>query len=362
MIRDRRYIAFFVPSLNIGGVESVFLNYAELLYKRGYKVDFVVCKPEGKLLDNIPQGVNLVHFSGVKLRYSFWRLRCYLQDNPVGTIITGPDITNFISILINMSLSKKNRVNLIVSQHNVFDNDAKDLGFIGKIIPWGKRILYKYANKVLSVSNAVTEDLISCGVPQNNIVRISNPININKIKLASQINNNINLPDKYIAFVGRLNHVKNVSLLINAFDKINDDDLSLVIVGDGFQRKELEELARQTQSSKRIIFVGALNNPYYIINKARVIAIPSFSEAFPMVVIEAASLGKTMVYTPNVGCIEILGKNCGNGYCSSGFYNVQEFADLLIYALKNPIDAQKLEIIALSLSEDKILAELEKLL
>ena len=36
-------ISFFLPSFNIGGVERVFINYANALSDKGYNVDFVVC-------------------------------------------------------------------------------------------------------------------------------------------------------------------------------------------------------------------------------------------------------------------------------------------------------------------------------
>ena len=41
-------ISFFLPSFNIGGVERVFINYANALSDKGYNVDFVVCKAELK--------------------------------------------------------------------------------------------------------------------------------------------------------------------------------------------------------------------------------------------------------------------------------------------------------------------------
>ena len=43
-------IAFFLPTLNIGGIERVFITYANYLTEKEYDIDFVLCKKEGKLL------------------------------------------------------------------------------------------------------------------------------------------------------------------------------------------------------------------------------------------------------------------------------------------------------------------------
>lgn len=362
MPRNKKHIAFFVPSLNIGGVESVFLTYSAMLLNRGYSVDFVVCKPKGALLRNLPKGVNLVHFNGVRLRDSIFKLRKYLTDTDIYTLLTGPDITNFIAILVNLSIPKKERVNLIVTQHSVFDNDAKDLGMLGRLIPVGKRFLYRYANNVIAVSNAVKHDLLNNGVPENKIHTIFNPIDIDKIKSMGECNIDFELPKKYILFVGRLNRVKNLTLLIKAFDLIIDEEVHLVIVGDGEQRKELEHLATNQKSAARIHFVGMTSNPYPFIKCANVVAIPSFSEAFPMVVIESAVFGKTMVYTPNPGCVEILGLDKVKGYCSNSFDDECDFADVLSVALNKPIDGSIVEKIAAELANDKIYPKIETLL
>lgn len=53
-------ISFFLPSFNIGGVERVFINYANALSDKGYNVDFVVCKAEGVLLDLVSSSVKVV--------------------------------------------------------------------------------------------------------------------------------------------------------------------------------------------------------------------------------------------------------------------------------------------------------------
>lgn len=360
MKRDKKHVAFFVPSLNIGGVESVFLTYSSMLVIRGYKVDFVVCKSEGALLSKVPTGVRLVDLGGIQLRKAAPLLRNYLKVSNVGTLITGPDITNFLSILVNLSLCRNKRVNLIVTQHNVMDDDAKSLGVLGRIIPFGKKKLYRYASSVVAVSNAVATDLIKTGVPPDVITTIYNPINIENIERLSVMNSDIHLSSGYIVFVGRLYKVKNVDLLIRAFELLDNNNLRLIIVGDGDLMEQWKQLAGTTSCSDRIIFTGSLTNPAPIIRNAQVVVVPSFSEAFPMVVVEAAALGKTIVHTPNLGCLEILGDQYG--YCSSGFDDFHDFAVTLQRALDVPIDSEKMKSLVKKLDESEIIPNFEVLI
>lgn len=359
-VRDRNRIAFFVPSLHIGGVESVFISYATILADKGYVVDLVVCKTEGVLLEKLPPQVRLVSLGNIKLRHAFSHLRRYLLTQDTGTMITGPDVTNFIAILTNLSLPRKRRVNLIISQHNIPDQDAKDIGLIGRLIPLGKKLLYRHADTIMSVSQGVTQNLIETGIPVHKIATIQNPIHISKIQFLSQETLDIVLPEQFIVFVGRLYAVKNIELLIRAFAELEDDTLHLVIVGDGPLRTALEALARDKKVDSKTIFTGALPNPAPVISRAEIVAVPSWSEAFPMVVIESAALGKTIVHTPNSGCREILGS--GNSYCSETFDDPTEFAQMIRKALQNPILPDQITSIVREFDEAMIIPKLEALL
>lgn len=50
-------IAFFLPTLNVGGIERVFITYGNSL-SEFYDVEFVLCKKEGILLKELSSKVN----------------------------------------------------------------------------------------------------------------------------------------------------------------------------------------------------------------------------------------------------------------------------------------------------------------
>ena len=68
-------ICFFLPSLNIGGIENVFITYANELAKRYYNVCFLLCYREGTLLSLVSDKVKIEDLGNVQLRFSLFKLR-----------------------------------------------------------------------------------------------------------------------------------------------------------------------------------------------------------------------------------------------------------------------------------------------
>lgn len=90
-----------------------------------------------------------------------------------------------------------------------------------------------------------------------------------------------------ICFVGRLMPVKNLDLLCQAVARI--PDATLVLVGDGPHRQELESWVQSNGVSKRIQFAGLVPNETLpdIINQSAIFALTSKFEGHPKALIEA---------------------------------------------------------------------------
>ena len=344
-------ICFFTPSLNIGGVEKVFLTYSEGLIKLGYDVSYVTTHLKGDLLKDLPISLNAVFLNSGKLRRSLIPLAKYLKQNTPDVLITGGDLPNAILILIVKFFNIKTK--LIISQHNYKNVERNH--FISKNLI---KYVYKYSDYILSVSNGIEEMLISYGVKKNKIKTIYNPININRIKSSGEKKIRLDLPKRYLVFVGRLGAVKNLNLLIEAFHKIYklDTNLHLVIVGDGPERSNVLSKIEGLGISENVIMLGALSNPYQIIKKSTLVLLSSFSEALPTVVLESFIFGKTVVSTPTNGAVDLLEKG-RYGYLSQSF-EVNDFYEEINKAIMNPIEEKKLFKHANNFKIDKKLKEL----
>ena len=96
--------------------------------------------------------------------------------------------------------------------------------------------------------------------------------------------------------VGRLEPLKRVDTVIKALSQLSPGtDCSLIVVGDGPDRQELEELARETGVEENVLFTGWLENPLPLIRRADVCILASEYEGFSNTVLEAMMLGTPVI-------------------------------------------------------------------
>ena len=96
---------------------------------------------------------------------------------------------------------------------------------------------------------------------------------------------------RVILTVCRLSPEKNVRMLIEAFNHMNRPDCYLVIVGDGVERTDLEDLASKTGYSDQIRFAGLRTDTERFYTIADVFVLPSTYEGFGLVYLEAMASG-----------------------------------------------------------------------
>jgi len=107
---------------------------------------------------------------------------------------------------------------------------------------------------------------------------------------------------KIIGTVARLDKIKNQIMLIKGFAKLAaiNNDVRLLIVGDGPERKSLETLSEALHIKNKVDFVGFSNEPAQFFGAFDIFVLSSYTEGTAMTLLEAASLGIPCVVT-NVG-------------------------------------------------------------
>ena len=145
---------------------------------------------------------------------------------------------------------------------------------------------------------------------------IPNPCSIKLGKIASEpIQKKI--PNRYL-FVGHVIPTKGVYELVNAFTDIRKP-LTLEILGlcNDHVRQELEEIARKKDDGKWLSILGnqTLDVVYSKMSTAEALVLPSYTEGFPNVVLEAMALGCPVIAT-TVGAIpDMILSGDGNPEC-----------------------------------------------
>lgn len=145
--------------------------------------------------------------------------------------------------------------------------------------------VYKLADKVICVSQSVKDHLIQIGeIKSEKGIVIYNPVSVPP-KFEKGKTNLFN-----IVYVGRLEKVKNVKTLIDAFSQFSSPDVRLIIVGDGRERENLENQVKEKNVTGKVEFIGFTDMPSVYLSSADLFVLPSFSEGFGIAAVEAMFL------------------------------------------------------------------------
>jgi glycosyltransferase involved in cell wall biosynthesis len=118
-------------------------------------------------------------------------------------------------------------------------------------------------------------------------------------------------------FVARLAEVKGVPVLLEALATVLEShpDAHLTIIGDGPERDQIEEVARQRGLDEAVVFTGYLSQAEVSdrLAKTDVFVLPSYAEGVPVTLMEAMGSGLPVVAT-QVGGVSELVEEGVNGF------------------------------------------------
>jgi len=138
---------------------------------------------------------------------------------------------------------------------------------------------------------------------------IHNGIDVLKIRQIDKQQTSDN-SNRYILCIATHNEKKAIDVLIRAFALLKDKDerLKLIVVGDGPLRNQHEELSKSLAIKDRIEFVGWKNTAdvSMYLNGCEIFVLPSRSEPFGIVIIEAMACQKPVVASAVGGIPEII--------------------------------------------------------
>jgi glycosyltransferase involved in cell wall biosynthesis len=165
------------------------------------------------------------------------------------------------------------------------------------------RVLYRFADAIVAVSQGVADDLQRItGLPFNRFHVIANPVITPD--LADQAREAVDHPwlaevaPPIILGIGRLTRQKDFPTLLKAFSLVSREiDCRLMILGEGRDRVSLEQLARDLGIAERVDLVGFRPNPYAYLQRARLFVLSSAWEGSPNALTEAMALGVPVVST-----------------------------------------------------------------
>lgn len=337
-------ITFFSTRPSVGGSEKVLINIANEFAQMGIPVEFIFCYSNGSLRDDIHPAIKVF---GLESRVRWALLKFYrvvLKTKP-NIIISGPQSTNFISIIVSKLPYTKYKT---IATHHNFHNSEIRKSFLGKFNPLFIKLLYNVSDKVVSVSNEIKQHLINdCKVGENKIEVINNPVANQKIVLQSKEDvTEFPFTEKrpIIISIGRLAKIKNFQLMLESFNLLlKKISAYLVIIGEGEEKAFIQEKIEELNIEGKVILLGAQSNPYKYISKSKLLFHTSVSESFGMVIAEAFALGVPVVSSSTEGAKEIT----DNGKYAVLFteQNTEMIASMLFSLLNGELEFNKSDLI-----------------
>ncbi|MER2063918.1 MAG: glycosyltransferase family 4 protein [Alkalibacterium sp.] len=211
------------------------------------------------------------------------RLRAFIKRQDYALLHThGPRANSLLAILTPLL-----NVKWIMTVHSHPLLDFKDNGLKGKAFEAIHKRTFKRADGIIAVSREIKVFLTSQGVAAERIKVIHNGIRF----LGSMASPRPKEPDTFtLITVGRLTWVKGYDILMEALNELELKNWRWVVCGDGEEMTELKTKSEKYDVMHRIDFKGWLSahELRQEMSQADLFVLPSLSETFPLVLLEAA--------------------------------------------------------------------------
>ena len=302
-------ILLIIPYGSVGGMERLAFTFYNHYKAEGFNVQVVKIIKLGTDIINFGTDEHALseidlHQMSAKKRILFYlgapvRIAKIIRKHKITHSIAFGDMANVFS---SLTLTQEYKIASIHAQKSI---EFTNQNYLNKIFKGAYRTSYKFFDKVVCISEAIRIDLIeNCGFKFPEILRvIYNPHNIDEIIDKSELPlapaDAALFSSDVVLFLGRLSVQKAPWHLINAFALLLSEkpETTLVLVGDGDKNVELylETLIATKSIGDRIIFLGRQSNPYQYLKHAKILALSSYYEGTPNVIVEAIALGVPVV-------------------------------------------------------------------
>ncbi len=202
---------------------------------------------------------------------------------------------------------------------------------ITNVRSYGGKVWFKMTHPITALINFTLEvltlklgkhDVVLCpsldtkkklkGISTADMEILHNPFAVNKIRNIGKDTDEkkirkilgISTEEKFLLFVGSLYPVKNVAEMVSELSRL-DSKFKLIIIGDGPERENIQKSASEKGIEENLVFLGKKEHEetLKVISACDFLLLPSLTETFSNVIIEALILNRPVIST-EVGITE----------------------------------------------------------
>lgn len=170
------------------------------------------------------------------------------------------------------------------------------------------------ADRFVAVSSEIAGELRAAGVRAARIAAMPPLADTERFRPAGTAEKaalrgalGLTVPGPLVTFVGRLAPQKGLGTLLDAWGHAaHGSRASLLLVGDGPARSELERLARRGDAASRVRFLGERRDVADILRASDAFAFHSLSEGMPNALVEAMACGLPCVSSATGGARDLV--------------------------------------------------------
>jgi glycosyltransferase involved in cell wall biosynthesis len=312
-------VASYLPAVRYGGTIVSVHGLCRALAERGHDVHVFTTSVDGDRDSEVPhetpvniQGVNVWYFRSPRFRRLYWapRMRGVLRSRIGEFDLVHTHAIYLWPLWTAARLAQQAGVPYVVSPRGMLEKqliEQKSVLWKAGLIGFIEKRTLEQAAAVHMTSAREAEQAAEFGFQLPSVCVIPNGVAVEPP--AGRVSEGIGLIANdvpFALFLGRVNWKKGLDRLIQAL--AHAPGLRLVIAGNDEEEYALvlDDLARQAGVGDRVIFTGPIHgaDKVALLSAARLLVLPSYSENFGNVVVEAMAAGCPVVVTREVGIAE----------------------------------------------------------
>lgn len=332
-------VLHIITTICRGGAENQLLTLIREQVSTGRKVSLIFLKDQPELLGELRR-------MGVEVHSEFSRLSPLAQVVSIRKFLKGKEVLvhgHLPRAELIAALAKRGNA-LVVTRHNAEKFFPSAPKFLSSAL---SRYVIRRANATIAISQSVSDFLYENKELPKDVKPVviyygyqSNSQHADLKKLRESLN--IPLGAIVIGTVARLTTQKDLPTLLHAFASLeSNDNLRLLMVGDGPLRNELKSMAIELDIQDQVIWAGRTDKVFAHLSLMDVFVLTSTYEGFGLVLLEALE-AHLPVIASNVSAIpEVLGLSYP-GLVEPG--NYRAFAEKISeFILQDSVDKERIE-------------------